>query len=104
MQELKNDAKKLLEKSQSNQTLEQFESVTEEGETISTERTEDQIRAEEEMKKQMEKKEKQRAKVEGIFAEKVEKRKAEANALFHKGDYSGAAKIYKAAADILEVT
>mmetsp|Transcript_24831 Transcript_24831/g.33907 ORF Transcript_24831/g.33907 Transcript_24831/m.33907 type:complete len:160 (+) Transcript_24831:1556-2035(+) len=56
------------------------------------------------MKKQMEKKEKQRAKVEKIFAEKVEKRKGEANTLFHKGDYSGAAKIYKTAADILEVT
>jgi len=56
------------------------------------------------MKVQMEKKEKQRPKVEAIFRDKIEKKKADANALFHKGDYSGAAKIYKTAADILEVT
>lgn len=56
------------------------------------------------MKVQMEKKERQRPKVEGIFRDKIEKKKGDANALFHKGDYSGAAKIFKVAADILEVT
>lgn len=48
-----------------------------------------------------EKKEKQREKFQKI-AERVEGRKNEAAAMFKKGDYIGANKIYKAAATLLE--